>query len=95
MCVALSAIGLRAFEMTPSAPNLVRLLFSIVTLALVFVAPYRTLVRRAAFALVFEAIVGTTAFAIIDVPLVADHRAQIGAVAIAISERVVALESRR
>lgn len=95
MCVAVAAIGFRALEMTPSAVNLARLLFSVVMLALVFLAPFQTLVRRAALALVLEAVVGTTAFAFIDVPFVADHRVQIGAVAIAISDGIGRLEHRR
>lgn len=97
IATALAALAVRAFEMPLTTLGIVRIAISLVVIAFVCFAPAQTLARRAMAVLIGEALVGTLAFALVDVPLVVDHQRQIGTTAVAIVrtvdrfERVTAL----
>ena len=92
VAVAIAALVTRAVE-TPATPlAIVRTLVSAAAIAFVWFAPFQSFARRAMVVLAFEAVFGTIAFALVDVPFVMDHQRQIGMLALSIAERVDRLE---
>lgn len=89
---AIAALAVRAVEITATPVAFLRILLSVLTVGFICFAPVQTLARRAIAVIVFEALVGSIAFAFIDLPLVLEHRQQIGTLAVGIAERVERVE---
>lgn len=92
VAVTLAALITRACEMPVTPLGIGRIVFSLAALAFVCFAPYQSFARRAIVVLVFEAIAGTLAFMLVDVPFVFGHQQQIGMAAVAIAENVERIE---
>lgn len=93
LCAIAGPIVIRAIEMPATPLGIGRFLFSLATVALVYVTPYQTFLRRAFLAMIAEAIFGFVAFALVDIPFVADHRAQIGVATFAIADSIERIEA--
>ncbi len=72
----------------PFLPNgLIRTIFSLGAIAAVYAARRQTFLKQALYVLAVEAAGGILAFALIDVPFVEGHRAQIESFAVGAYER--------